>query len=139
MPDVRSGRFRKWSPELRRRFLDRLSAWGNVQAAAAACGLSRQSVYKLRGRDPLFAREWDAGLEAWRAAADRELARILAEDPRFARLWQVMQLQREGEFPPQDPVNLINRVSTTGAQRTHSSPISSNRSRLSAQPSSTLT
>jgi hypothetical protein len=129
----------QWTPALRSRFVDYLSASGNVCAAAAACGLSRQSVYKLRRRNPLFARDWGAAVEALRAAADREFEHILEEDPRFARLRQVMQLQRGGEFALQDPVNSINRVSTIGDQRTHSSPISSNRSRLSAQPSSTFT
>src|SRR5690242_11906562 len=93
----------QWTPALRRRFLDCLSASGNVRAAVTACGLSRQSVYKLRVRDPLFAREWDETIEALRLGRDRGLEHILAHDPRFARLWQVMQQQRGGEFIPQDP------------------------------------
>jgi hypothetical protein len=52
----------RWTATLRMQFLDRLSGDGNVRAAAAACGLSRQSVYKLRRRDPDFAGEWDAAV-----------------------------------------------------------------------------
>src|SRR5690606_33895449 len=52
----------RWTPALRERFLGHLSAGGDVRAAAARCGLSRQSVYKLRERDPAFARAWDAAL-----------------------------------------------------------------------------
>lgn len=52
-----------WTPELRKRFLAHLSKRGDVRAAAASCGLSRQSVYKLRWRDPSFARAWDGSLE----------------------------------------------------------------------------
>jgi hypothetical protein len=52
-----------WTPERRTRFLDQLAARGNVRAACASVGMSREAAYKLRRREPLFARGWDAALE----------------------------------------------------------------------------
>ena len=71
---------RQWTPALRTRFLDHLSASGDVRAAAAHCGLSRQSVYKLRRRDPAFARQWDRVREAQagRARMTRDLSPVAA-------------------------------------------------------------
>ena len=51
-----------WSPERKLRFLDRLAGCGNVRAASAAVGMSRESAYTLRRRDALFARGWAAAL-----------------------------------------------------------------------------
>jgi hypothetical protein len=66
-----------WTPALGRRFLDHLARHANVRAAAKACGLSRQSAYKLRRRDPRFARAWDEALAAFRQAGEAELARLV--------------------------------------------------------------
>jgi len=77
-----------WTPARRSRFLRLLARNGNVRAAAVACGLSRQSVYKLRRSDPLFAREWDGALAQRRAAADREVEALLdAWRERKSGLW----------------------------------------------------
>jgi hypothetical protein len=51
-----------WTPERRARFLDRLSDCGNVRTACARVGMSREAAYRLRRRDELFARGWDAAL-----------------------------------------------------------------------------
>jgi hypothetical protein len=51
-----------WSPELKMRFLDHLAARGTVRGACALVGLSREAAYRLRRRDPLFARAWAAAL-----------------------------------------------------------------------------
>jgi hypothetical protein len=51
-----------WSAERKLRFLDRLAACGNVRTACARVGLSREAAYRLRRRDALFARGWDAAL-----------------------------------------------------------------------------
>ena len=57
-----------WTPARREQFLEQLAQHGKARAAAAACGLSRQSAYMLRRRDPAFARYLrDSGLLAyWR-------------------------------------------------------------------------
>ncbi len=129
----------RWTSALRVRFLDRLSVWGNVGAAAADCGLSRQSVYKLRRRDPLFAREWDAALARLREKLEQELARRIADNPQLAAVWESLRSGRgRGGMPGAgeasgtaflDTVKCINPVSTAEAcrpaHRTHSSPISS--------------
>ncbi len=58
-----------WSPERKLRFLDRLAMTGNVRAACAAVGMSRETAYALRRRDALFARGWAAALLLAREAA----------------------------------------------------------------------
>jgi hypothetical protein len=63
-----------WSPERKLRFLDRLTACGNVSAACAAVGLSRDSAYVLRRRDALFARGWATALELARERSVELLA-----------------------------------------------------------------
>ena len=51
-----------WTPERKALFLDRMACHGNARAACRAVGLSREAAYKLRRRDPLFARAWAAAL-----------------------------------------------------------------------------
>lgn len=51
-----------WTPERRALFLEHLAGRGNVRAACARVGLSREAAYRLRRRDVLFARGWDAAL-----------------------------------------------------------------------------
>ncbi len=52
-----------WSPELKIAFLDHLAATGNVRGACAAAGMSPEAAYRLRRRDPFFARGWGIALE----------------------------------------------------------------------------
>ena len=66
-----------WTMERRVQFLRCLADKGDVRHACARVGLSRQSVYKLRGRDPGFARVWDAALEVAREARIRRLLAAL--------------------------------------------------------------
>ena len=56
------------------RFLDALASHGNVRAAAARVGVSRETVYRARRRHADFARLWDAALVHARARAEAELA-----------------------------------------------------------------
>jgi len=51
-----------WTPDRKTQFLDHLAQKGNVRAACARVGLSREAAYRLRRRDPLFARGWAAAL-----------------------------------------------------------------------------
>jgi hypothetical protein len=51
-----------WTPERKALFLDVLATKGNVRAACARVGLSREAAYRLRRRDARFARGWDAAL-----------------------------------------------------------------------------
>ncbi len=53
---------RGWTPERMARFLDQLAHRGNVRLACARVGLSAEAAYRLRRRDALFARGWDAAL-----------------------------------------------------------------------------
>jgi hypothetical protein len=68
-----------WSPERKLRFLDRLAASGNVRAACAAVGMSRETAYALRRRDALFARGWAAALLLAREAGAELLADMATE------------------------------------------------------------
>ncbi len=63
-----------WSPERKTRFLARLAACGNVRAACAAAGMSRDAAYTLRRRDALFARGWAAALMLARESSVELLA-----------------------------------------------------------------
>jgi len=47
----------------RQRFLASLSATANISLSAAAAGHSLSSFYRMRTRDPAFAREWQLALE----------------------------------------------------------------------------
>lgn len=51
-----------WTPERKVQFLDRLAVHGNARAACRSVGLSAEAAYRLRRRDPLFARGWDAAV-----------------------------------------------------------------------------
>lgn len=103
-------RYGRWTPLLRSRFLDALAIDGDVSAAAFLCGLSRQSVYRLRGRDAGFARDWDAAREACRAQGDAAVRALL--DEFRTRLGHVRGKGR-GKAPL-DTVNMINPVSPFG-------------------------
>ena len=54
--------FDGWTPDRKVRFLDHLAASGKVHVSAARVGMSREAAYRLRRRDPLVARAWDAAL-----------------------------------------------------------------------------
>jgi len=58
-----------WTPERMALFLEHLSHKGNVRAACARVGLSREAAYRLRRRDARFARGWAAALVLARDAA----------------------------------------------------------------------
>jgi hypothetical protein len=68
-----------WSPERKLRFLRRLAANGNVRAACAAVGMSRESAYTLRRRDALFGRGWTAALLLAREAGVELIADLATE------------------------------------------------------------
>lgn len=68
-----------WTPERKALFLDRLAAHGNVRAACRQTGLSAESAYKLRRRDPLFARGWAAAVVLGRDASIQALAERAVE------------------------------------------------------------
>ena len=88
---------RGWTPEARVRFLEHLASKGNVRAACARVGLSAEAAYRLRRRDPLFARGWAAATVMARAASEDALAtRALdgVEEPVFYRGEQIGVRQR---------------------------------------------
>lgn len=61
-------RFRRdgWTPARQLRFLDMLARTRSVTRAAAAAGMSRESAYRFRNRDPagLFAAAWNRILQS---------------------------------------------------------------------------
>ncbi len=63
-----------WTRECIALFLEHLSHRGNVRAACASVGMSREAAYRLRRRDALFARGWNAALVLARAASVEMLA-----------------------------------------------------------------
>ena len=62
-----------WTADRQLGFLDILARTNSVSAAAAAVGMSRESAYRLRRRDPagLFAAAWDRAVGAGRSALTR--------------------------------------------------------------------
>ena len=63
-----------WSEPRKLAFLEHLAACGNVRAACARVGMSHEAAYRLRRRDPLFARGWDAALVLARQTSAEVLA-----------------------------------------------------------------
>ena len=61
-------------PELKSRFLEHLSEYGNVALACKRAGVSRQTAYRERRRQPAFAKLWDAAMLAARTVAEEALA-----------------------------------------------------------------
>jgi len=53
-----------WTPEKREAFFDLLMTSCNVTKSCAAVGMSTRGAYQLRRRDPAFAAQWDAALQA---------------------------------------------------------------------------
>lgn len=81
-----------WTAVRRAIFLDMIGHGTNVAAATRCAGMSRQSAYALRDRDPAFAAEWDGLLQAREqrllashvarcARRDAHLQRIAAPTP----------------------------------------------------------
>ena len=63
-----------WTGERKARFLDHLSDGGNVRASCRRVGMWAQAAYRLKRRDPLFARGWAAALALGRDASEQVLA-----------------------------------------------------------------
>nr|WP_161593767.1 hypothetical protein [Parerythrobacter lutipelagi] len=61
-------------PALKSRFLEHLSEFGNVGLACKRAGVSRQTAYRERRRQPAFARLWDAAMLSARTVAEEALA-----------------------------------------------------------------
>lgn len=61
---VRAIRVDGWTAARRAGFLDHLAATCNVTLSARAVGMSDASAHTVRRRDPAFAEQWTAALEA---------------------------------------------------------------------------
>jgi hypothetical protein len=97
-----------WTPQRRRRFLELLGAGLNVRRACARVGMSRQTAYALRRRDPAFAMAWNSALRSARAAADEAFLALLPERLRrtMSALSGECQLRDVG-FAAQDRVRVV--------------------------------
>jgi hypothetical protein len=63
-----------WTEVRKVHFLEHLAGHGNVRAACSSVGMSHEAAYRLRRRDPLFARAWGAALVLAREASAEVLA-----------------------------------------------------------------
>jgi hypothetical protein len=63
-----------WTEARKAQFLEHLAGHGNVRATCARVGMSHEAAYKLRRRDALVARAWDAALNLAREASAQGLA-----------------------------------------------------------------
>ena len=68
-----------WTAPKKAVFLDHLAQHGNVRAACARVGLSRDAAYRLRRRDGDFARGWGAAMVLANDAAEELLAACATE------------------------------------------------------------
>jgi hypothetical protein len=68
-----------WTPERRRLFLGFLGGGMGVRRACAEVGMSREGAYKLRRREPAFARAWDEALRSARQTAEDAFLAMLPE------------------------------------------------------------
>lgn len=64
----------QWTGEVKARFLDSLSYRGNVRVACKSVGLSAETAYRQRRRDPVFARAWAAAMALARRVSEQVLA-----------------------------------------------------------------
>ena len=91
MHQPRSFRRDGWTARRQLAFLAELARTRSVTRAALAAGMSRESAYRLRKRDPhgLFSACWDRALEGHKVAAPRA-ARKRRERPSlggFGPMW----------------------------------------------------
>lgn len=106
-----------WTELRRAGFLECLSAIADVKHACAFVGMSRQSAYRLRARDPGFAAAWDAALRAAHEAAVRA---FLAELPEsllrtLSRLSAMCHLQPSGRAIGMAPESVPGTLSQVSA------------------------
>jgi hypothetical protein len=85
---ARAFRHDGWTASRQLTFLATLARTRSVTAAARAAGMSRESAYRLRKRDPdgLFAAAWDRALKGHKAVASRA-ARSRRKRPSLGRIW----------------------------------------------------
>ena len=62
------------APEAQAKFVEVLSQWGNVRAAAAQAEVSRAHLYRMRRASPEFRKMWDAALVLARPQVEEVLA-----------------------------------------------------------------
>lgn len=75
----RSGPAGKWTAETRAQFLDHLASKGIVRAACLRVNVSAEIAYRLRRRDPAFARAWAAAMVLARHQSEQVLAEQAVE------------------------------------------------------------
>lgn len=81
-----------WTPERRETFLQTLAETCNVREAAEAAGMARWSAYRLKQRDPGFARDWERAL----SIAYDELEAALLRDALFGHEEEEIVTDGEG-------------------------------------------
>jgi hypothetical protein len=84
-----------WTGARRDRFIDLLSVGLSASRAAMLCGMARQTAYRLRARDPGFARAWDMA-EA-RVGLSAARARITGRKSPLARLARLGEVTLPGD------------------------------------------
>jgi len=75
----RAARRDGWTAERIVAFLECLCEQADIGRACTRVGLSRQSAYRLRRRDPLIAAAWEVALQV---AHDAKVARMMAAIPK---------------------------------------------------------
>ena len=79
---TRKPRHDGWTESRRAKLIECLSTTPDVRRACIAIGLSRQSAYRLRDRDPDFAAAWNDALREGHIAVRRSFIEGLPESLR---------------------------------------------------------
>ena len=96
-----------WIAVRRAIFLDMIGHGTNVAAATRCAGMSRQSAYALRDRDPAFADEWDGLLEEReQRLLARHVARCARRDAHLQRIAAPALAPAPGPAPAATPPTL---------------------------------
>lgn len=90
-------------------FIANLGGSGNVSAACAAAGISRQTAYQWRDSDPVFAAEWDAKLEEGLDELEREAQRRAKESSDTLLIF-LLKSKRRSVFGDQSKVEHSGQV-----------------------------
>ena len=78
-PKPKARRYRRWTPELRQKFLDLLGAGTSISGATKLLCVSRRWAQTLYSRDPVFAAAWRKAFAEGTAALEDEALRRAVE------------------------------------------------------------
>jgi hypothetical protein len=105
----------RWGAEPRAKFLAKLAATANVNAAAKAAGYGRKDMYELRAEDKDFAAAWDEAEAIGCDAVDAEIRRRIVEhNGRASKIREDSDALRLAQLKAHRPETHSDRVERAG-------------------------